>query len=310
MIDITLLGTSALLPLPDRALTSAYLACLGHGVLIDCGEGTQTAARRCGANILGAEIIALTHYHGDHIFGLPGLLQTMNSMGRTSPLYFMGPGDVEAALSPILRLAGPLGFAISVIPQGAQPCDVLPSWPRQLLLSAFPTRHRVPSQGYVLSLLRAGRFSRERAEAQGVPMRLWGRLQRGETAEEDGRLFSPDMVMGEARRGLKVVFSGDTAPCPELTEAAKDADLFLCEATYGEDEQAEEAVEWGHMTFALAAGTAKEAGARRLWLMHFSQRMEAPEEWLPNAQRYFEGAECGADGKKITLRYEDDAPCN
>ncbi len=305
MIDITLLGTSALLPLPDRALTSAFFACLGHGVLLDCGEGTQAAARRCGVNLFGAEIIALTHYHGDHIFGLPGLLQTMNSMGRTSPLYLMGPGDVKAALSPILQLAGPLGFDILVIPQGAQPCEVIPAWPRQLLLSAFPTRHRVPSQGYVLSLLRAGRFSPERAREQDVPVRLWSRLQDGETVTEDGRVFTPDMVMGNARRGLKAVFSGDTAPCPALTEAAKGADLFLCEATYGEDEQAKEAAEWGHMTFALAAMTAKEAGVRRLWLMHFSQRMEVPEEWLPNAQRYFESAECGTDGKKITLRYED-----
>lgn len=306
MIDITLLGTAALLPLPDRALTSAFLACGGHSILFDCGEGTQTAARRWGVNVLHTDAIAITHYHGDHIFGLPGLLQSMQSMERTEPLYIFGPGDAREALEPLLRAAGYPGFPVRVADLPARLCDLMPGWPAGAALTAFPTHHRVISQGYAFTLSRAGRFSRERAEALGIPMAIWGRLQRGETIELDGRVFRPTDVLGEPRRGLKIVFSGDTALCPALTEAAGDADLFLCEATYGEDDQEDLARQWGHMTFAHAAQTALDAKARRLWLMHFSQRMENPQDFLPNARRVYPDAVCGQDGLRLSLAFDDE----
>ena len=307
MIDITLLGCAALLPIPDRALTAATLTCAGRTILFDCGEGTQTAARRAGVSLMKADLIALTHYHGDHIFGLPGLMQTMHSLGRALPLTITGPEGLREAMVPILALTGHTGYDIRLIelpPEGLRLCDLDRGWPAEARLTAFPTEHRSPSQGYCFTLGRAGKFLPENARALGVPPRLWSRLQQGMDVQLDGRTVRPGQVLGPRRRGLKFVFTGDTAPCETLTRAAADADLMICEATYGEDDQAALAVDHGHMNFAQAARTAADARVRRLWLTHYSQMIEDPEACLPNAQAIFPNAECGADGKRLTLTFD------
>ena len=309
MIDIALLGTSALLPLPDRALTAAVLSCAGHSILFDCGEGTQTAARKAGVSLMKTDMIALTHYHGDHVFGLPGLLQTMGSMGRTEKLAITGPTGLQNAMQPILRLAEYLPFDVELmtLPQeGIALYTLFPGWPERAFLRTFPTCHRVPSQGYAFTLGRAGVFQPEKARALHVPVQMWSALQRGDTITADGREIIPDMVLGKERPGLKFVFSGDTAPCDALTDAARKADLLICEATYGEDEQANLAAEYGHMTFSQAGKTAADAEVRRLWLAHYSQRIEEPEAYLPNAQAHFPEAECGYDGMKTTLQFRNE----
>ena len=308
LIDVTLLGTSALLPLPDRALTAAVLTCCGRTILFDCGEGTQTAARRWGVSLMTADIIALTHYHGDHILGIPGLLQTMFSMGRTQKLYLIGPRGLEEAMRPILQLAGWLSFPVCLMELPAAWIGLnalIPGWPDRARLAAFPTVHRGVSQGYVFSLGRAGKFLPENARALGVPVQAWSVLQRGEEVMTEGRVIRPEQVMAAERRGLTIVFSGDTTRCDALTAAARDADLLICEATYGETEQTDLAAAYGHMTFRMAAETAAQARARRLWLCHYSQRMEEPAAFLPIAQAVFPDAVCGQDGMKITLRFDD-----
>lgn len=308
MIDITLLGTAALMPLPDRALTAATLACSGRKVLFDCGEGTQTAARRAGVSLMDVDVVALTHYHGDHIFGLPGLLQTMHSLGRKEKLTVIGPEERSELLVPLIALAGTLAFPVMIgrmPPEGLSLRTFHEKWPAGARLNAFRTEHRVPSQGYVFTLARAGRFLPERAKALGVPMRQWGLLQGGTPVRVGERLVRPEEVLGAPRRGLKFVFSGDTAACPALEEAAGNADLLICEATYAEDGQARLAEERGHMNFAQAASLAARAGAKRLWLCHYSQMIESPEECADSARARFPGAVCGADGMSVTLGYED-----
>ena len=310
MIDITLLGTSALLPLPDRALTAAVLSCERHSILFDCGEGTQTAARKAHASLMKADIIALTHYHGDHVFGLPGLLQTMGSMNREAPLMITGPAGLDQAMEPLLRLAEWLPFSVTLRempPHGLDLCALFPGWPNRARLCAFPTRHRVISQGYAFTLGRAGKFLPEKALEAGIPKACWKTLQQGQEAHVDGQIFTPDQVLGPERLGLKFVFSGDTAPCETLTAAAREADLLICEATYGEDEQVPLAAQYGHMTFSQAGQTGLDAKVKRLWLAHFSQRMEAPGLYLPLAKNYFPSAECGEDGMRLTLRFSGDA---
>ena len=183
MLTITLLGTAATMPLPDRALTAAVAECGGHSLLFDCGEGTQTAARRAGVNLMKMDAICLTHYHGDHIFGLPGLLQTLGCQGRTRPLALYGPkglGEVWAALR---VLTGPLPYLVcpEVLDAPAALCEKFGGWPQSAKLTPVPTRHRVVSQGYRLDLPRAGRFSPEQARALGVPVRQWKTLQHGES---------------------------------------------------------------------------------------------------------------------------------
>ena len=308
MIDVTLLGTAALMPTPDRALTAAALTVNGRVLLIDCGEGTQTSLRRWGVSPMRVDLIALTHYHGDHIFGLPGLLQTMGVQARTAPLYIVGPGDVAVELAPVLQLAGPQPYGIRLLTlpeEGVAPASLLPGWPTEARLTAFPTVHRVISQGYAFALDRAPKFLPEKAKALGVPVSLWSVLQRGEAVTLEGRVVRPEEVLGPSRPGLKVVMSGDTTDCPSLEAAARDADLLISEATYGEDDQADLARAHGHMNFAQAAALAARAGVKRLWLAHYSQMVEDPAARLANAQTFYPEAVCGEDGLHIQLRFPD-----
>ena len=307
MVDITLLGTSALFPLPERALTSVFLFCEGHSILFDCGEGTQTAARKSDVSLMKTDIIAITHYHGDHILGLPGLLQTMSSLKRTEPLYIMGPENISEELAPILKLTGFTTFEIILmeISEELRLCELIKGWPYEAILTPFPTVHRIKSQGYVFKLGRAGKFLPEKAKALNIPVTQWSVLQKGQSINLDDKIIMPDQVLGEPRKGLKFVFSGDTAMCETLTSEAKEADLLICEATYGENEQAELATEHGHMNFAQAAETAKRADVKNLWLAHYSPRIERPSYYLQHAKDIFPKTFCGYDGMRMTLNFED-----
>ncbi|OUN72924.1 ribonuclease Z [Faecalibacterium sp. An58] len=304
MVTVTLLGTAATMPLPQRALTAALLSWQGHSLLFDCGEGTQAAAMRAGVGLSRLEAICLTHYHGDHVFGLPGLLQTIGCQGRTRPLLLTGPRGLEQFWSVMRVLAGPLPYQVLPAEMGS---DGL--WfEGGAEVRAIPTRHRVPSQGYQFLLPRAGRFDPARARALGVPLKYWKQLQQGKAVQLPGGPVVPQQVCGPVRRGIKVVFSGDTAPCPALEAAARDADLLICDATYAEDELASEAARYGHSTFRQSAELAVRAGVRRLWLAHYSPRIEDPEAFLPLVQSICPAAECGLDGKSITLRFEEAEP--
>ena len=308
MLDVTLLGTAALMPIPDRALTAATITCEGRTILFDCGEGTQAAARRAGVSLLKADVIALTHYHGDHIFGLPGLMQTQEVFGRIQPLTIVGPVGIVAALRPIMELVGHTGYPVRLMelpPEGVRMCDLALGWPEAARLSPFPTEHRVPSQGYGFTLGRAGKFMPERAKALGVPVKLWSQLQKGQSVQVGGITVRPEDVLGAPRKGLKVVFTGDTALCDSLVSAAAGADLMICEATYGDNNHAQLAAEYGHMVFAQAAEAARRAGVKRLWLTHYSQVVEDPQIYRPNATAIFENAVCGVDGMSTTLRFGD-----
>ena len=309
MIMITLLGTGATMPLPDRALTAVALVYGGRTILFDCGEGTQSAARKAHVSLMKTDLIALTHYHGDHIFGLPGLLQSYGCLGRTSPLVITGPDGLEEAMQPILQLCGPLPFEVRLVPlnsEGSRMNELLPGWDSECILSPVRTHHRVASCGYRFSLHRPGKFNPPAAEALKIPKPFWGLLQHGNPVTlENGSEVLPELVLGPARKGLSVVFSGDTAPCDSLTAAAADADLFICEATYGEDSFSAQAEKYGHCTFSQAAQMAADASVARLWLAHFSQIMENPEDFLPYAQAVFPSAVCGSDAMNITLRFEE-----
>ena len=310
MLTITLLGTAATMPLPDRALSTAFAACGGHGLLFDCGEGTQAAARRAGVNLMRADTVCLTHYHGDHIFGLPGLLQTLGAQGRIRPLLLVGPKGLAGIWSAVRALTGPLPYAVRLQEAGGPlALDALwEGWPAGAVLRPFATRHRVPSVGYRLELPRAGRFDPARARALGVPVQQWKLLQKGQSVAVEGRTVQPAQVLGAPRRGLSVVFSGDTAPCPYYLQAAHDADLLICDATYALPEQEDQARQWGHSTFGQSASLAAQARAKRLWLTHYSPMITDPEEYAAQAQSIFPAAECGFDGKSITLQYEEAQP--
>lgn len=307
MIDICLLGSGATLPTPERGLSAAILRCGGRAILFDCGEGTQCALRREHFSPVKIDLIALSHYHGDHIFGLPGLLQTMSCMERTNPLYITGPDGLAEAMEPVLRLAGVQCYDIVLLPgKNIGLSELHKAWPAGAELCVLPALHRVPAQGYKFTLPRPPRFDADKAKEMGVPVKYWKSLIASPDSYvtvDDRRIYGHEL-MGKDRRGLSVVFSGDTMPCPAICEAAHGTDLLIHDATYGDDADEGQALTYGHSTYRQAAGLAAEAGAKRLWLTHFSQMLRRPEEYLPNAAA-FHGAVCGCDGLRLSLAFRE-----
>lgn len=294
MLKVTLLGTGGTQPLPDRALAAAAVTVGGHSVLLDCGEGTQVGLRRYGVSAYRLSAVLLTHYHGDHILGLPGLLQTLGSLNRTEPLTIYGPKGIDAVAGPVMALAGPQAF-----PVHWQVADT-PFAVDALKITPFPLTHRVPCCGYVLELPRAGRFDPARAKAAGIPMQYWSTLQSGESVGG----FTPAQVLGAPRRGLKVVYATDTRPCAALEAAAQDADLLCMDATYADDADLPKAKLYGHATCRETGALAAAAHVRRLWLTHYSAAVTDTAAGLAAAREACPHALAGYDGLCEELEFD------
>ena len=294
MLKVTLLGTGGTQPLPARALAAAAVTVGGRSVLLDCGEGTQVGLRRYGVSAYRLSAVLLTHYHGDHSLGLPGLLQTLGSLNRTEPLTIYGPKGIEPVAQAVTALAGPQAYPVRwQVADGPFHIDTLKITP-------FPLTHRVPCCGYVLALPRAGRFDPARARAAGIPMPYWKTLQRGEPV--DG--CTPEQVLGAPRRGLKVVYATDTRPCAALEAAARDADLLCMDATYADDADLDKAKLYGHATCRETGETAAAAQVRRLWLTHYSAAVSDTAPGLAAAQAACPAAVAGYDGLTEELEFD------
>ncbi len=302
MLKVTLLGTGGMMPLHDRALTSLYVAWEGHAVLIDCGEGTQVQLRASGLSFKAIDLMLLTHYHADHVSGLPGLLLSMGNSGREAPLVIAGPPGLERVVDGLRVIAPELPFALEYrpLPVQAQTEFTL----HGLMVTAFPLAHSIPCLGYRLHLPRVGLFDPALARRNGVPLRLWSVLQKQPQAEWEGRTFDRSMVMGPPRRGLTVVYATDTKPLPVIADMAREADLLIAEGMYGDPAKEDAAREKGHMMMREAAQLAEDAHVRRAWLTHFSPAMPDPETWLPDAQALCPVIELGEEGKQLDLQFD------
>ena len=302
MLDVCLLGTAGMMPLPYRWLTSLMLRYNGSSLLIDCGEGTQIAIREKGWSFRPIDIICITHFHGDHISGLPGILLAMSNSDRTEPLTMIGPKGLERVVKALRVIAPELPFEIKFI-ELTEPQQQIRL--RGYVIDAFKVNHRVTCYGYSISIERAGMFEVDKAKQNDVPMRFWSRLQKGETIESDGRVYFPELVLGPARKGLKVTYTTDTRPTDSIVRNAKDSDLFICEGMYGEKGDVNNAVKYKHMTFEEAGRLAKQAGVKELWLTHYSPALNRPEQYIEDVRQIFQNSYPGKDKKSLELNFEE-----
>jgi ribonuclease Z len=306
MIDVALVGTGGMMPLPNRFLSSMLCRVNGSMILFDCGEGTQVSLRILGWGFKQIDMICFTHFHGDHISGLPGLLLTMANADRTEPLKLIGPSGLAHVVNSLCIIARDLPFPIEF-------CELDAKIPHEkkfsedLFLKILPVHHRTPCFAYSVELLRRGKFDPERAKAQNIPLKFWNALQRQNDTVivYEDKTFTSDMVLGASRKGLKLVFCTDTRPVPTLADFARDADLFICEGLYGDNALQEKAALRKHMTFREAAEIAHDASVKELWLTHFSPSLPDPYNYLDNATNIFSKTKIGKDRMTKILKFEE-----
>lgn len=301
MLDICLLGTGGMLPLPDRFLTAMLARHNGRKLLIDCGEGTQVTMKTLGWGYKTLDTICFTHYHGDHVTGLPGLLLTIGNSGRTEPLTMIGPPGLKKVVEGLLIVAQDLSFDI-VLKELSYEAQTLQSG--EFTISVTPVDHRIPCFAYNIEIKRQPKFLVEKARQHNIPQQYWNRLQHGETIITDRVVYEPGMVQGEERKGIKVGYCTDARPSDEIIALVKDADLFICEGMYGSLENQDQVKKYKHMTYMEAATLAQKASVKELWLTHFSPANTNPEEGLENAQKIFRKTKIGYDRMTRTFLFE------
>lgn len=292
------------MPLPYRWLTSLMMRIGGSNILIDCGEGTQIAIKEKGWSPNPIDVICFTHYHADHISGLPGLLLSIGNSDRTDPITMIGPRGLERVVSSLRIIAPELPFDIKFLEiEGTRATFSFNGYE----IDAFKVSHNVTCYGYSLRVPRIGRFDADKAKELGIPLPYWSRLQKGEIITDETGSYTPDMVIGPARRGLKVTYCTDSRPVPVISEMASGADLFICEGMYGEPGMEEKAKEHKHMTFYEAAKLAKSAepSPKEMWLTHYSPSLSYPKDYEKEVRKIFRNTHVAKDGRSVSLMFED-----
>jgi len=304
-LQITFLGTGGSIPTPKRGLSAVAIRRKNELLMFDCGEGTQRQMIKAGIGFHRKAKVFVTHMHGDHVLGLPGLLQTMSLLGRTNELEIYGPHGIKEFVDATNRTVHfTLMFPVKVseIYEG-RVCEE-----KEYTVYSVQSGHMNPSLSYALAEKpRSGRFHTKKAKALGVPKgQLWSKLQSGESVKLlDGRIVEPKMVLGVSRSGRKIVYSGDTGASENLVKLAENADLLIHESTF-EDELKKRAMEDGHSTPSMAAKTAKEAGVKRLVLTHISARYKDANLLLQQAKKIFVDTELAEDFLKLELPFSED----
>jgi ribonuclease Z len=303
MIEFLLLGNGAMLPLPDRWLSSLLVRSDGGLILFDCGEGTQIPWRRFGWGFRRVGAIVLSHCHADHVAGLPGVLLSLANADRIEPVTIYGPEGTARVVAGLREIAPHLPYPLSIRELNDGDSFALPGGLRATCLAG---EHRLPCLVYRVDLPRARRFDPDRARALGVPLQLWRSLQRGQAVNWPGGGAEPDDVLGPDRRGLAFGFATDTRPRAAMARFFANVNLLISEGTYGDSADLPKAIQNEHMTFAEAATLAHDAGADALWLTHFSPAMENPSAFLHEATAIFPQTTIGYSGLTLSLSFPDE----
>ena len=304
MLDVSLLGTGGMMPLPNRFLSSMILRLNGKMILVDCGEGTQVTLKKLGWGFKNIDAILFTHFHADHISGLPGMLLAIGNSGREEPLKLIGPKGLIYVVEGLRRIAQDIPYESEytelkdVCTEGMEVSGIIV---KHLLLD-----HSVKCFAYTFEVKRKGAFDIGKAIKLNLPKPLWGVLQKQGQAMYEGRLYTDNMVLGEEREGIKVGFCTDSRPTALLAGFMKSSHLLICEGMYGEEDKLEKARENRHMIFSEAAQIAKDANAKELWLTHFSPALSNPEMFLDNAKRIFPNTKIGFDNIEKKIEFSGD----
>lgn len=287
-----------MMPLPNRPLSATAFRIQGETFLFDAGEGTQVSWRSSGWNFRPTGTILLSHLHADHIGGLPGILFQLAYSGREDPVTIYGPPLTYQVISALITIVGTLPYELRIVElENDQQIEL----PGGAYCSTMALDHRAPCIGYAITLPRRPGFDPEKARRLNVPQHLWKPLQEGHPA--DG--FRPEDVTGPPRRGLKLSLVTDTRYKEDIAAFVQGSDLLVCESMYAEDADAERAWERGHLTIRQATRIASDGDVRRLWLTHFSPKVQCPSSYLGIARQWFENTDIGETGMKTTLQFDE-----
>ena len=301
MVDVTLLGCGGGMPMPGRFLSATLINYKGKKILIDCGEGTQVSMKIVGTGFKAIDIICITHGHGDHTVGLPGLLATIGNSGRVEPITIIGPEGIGNIINGLRVIAPYLPYEINIIENPSEPLSII----EDMEISTLELEHSAPCIGYSFYFKRKPKFDIQMAKANNVPQKLWKTLQDSKIVVHEGVTYEPKMVLGSERKGLKISLVTDTRPIDTITNFINESDLFICEGTYGDDNDIEKAIKNKHMTFAESANLALKGNVQELLLTHFSPAMSEPELFKQNAVDIFENTVIGQDGMIRSLSFGD-----
>jgi ribonuclease Z len=289
-----------MMPMPGRWLSCALIRCGPSLTLVDCGEGTQVPWKALGWGFRQLGAVCLTHMHADHVAGLPGVLFMVAHAGRMETLDIYGPVGTGYVIEGLRRIVPELPFPIQIHELKSGENFQLPGGLRGSCVAAS---HGVPCLAYRFELERNPAFLPEQAQALGLPVQLWSRLQHGETLEFNGQMITPAEVLGPPRRGISLAFITDTRPTQQLSTFAHDVDLLICESMYDNAEDLPLAKAHAHMLAEEAAGIARTAGAHALLLTHFSPKITDPLGPEKAARSVFANSRAARDGLVVTLEY-------
>lgn len=303
MLDLCLLGCGGTMPLPDRFLTSLLISYKGRRILIDCGEGTQVSMKMANTGFKNIDAICFTHFHADHITGLPGVLLAIGNAGRTEPLSLYGPKGLIEVIKGLTVITPYLPYELIL---KELPIDEKSSFQiGELFLSTMPVEHSLTCIAYHIEVKRGPVFLPEKAKELQIPPQYWKYLQRGEVIQLEGQQFHPHQVLGPPRKGLKVGYVTDARPGDDLVDFFHGCNILICEGMYGEDDKLPGAITYGHMLFSEAAHLAKKAQVHELWLTHFSPSLSDPENYLEMATDIFPNTKLGYDRKSEKLTFQN-----